>query len=419
MEPLSSDFGELPGTEEIGPSGSFPARSAEPAESTSAQMLKAGGPHTAERRPIEIAGDKSTFIAAARRAAQAARRDAPDTINPRPKLERSAAGTGRRRRAVAASVAAVMLVLGSLQIATTLLSSGDNPASDGDRTIVSGSIPGDAQSAIRDAATAAASPPEGHAEGSPTETPEAAAPAEPVSAERANLAAASAIPEAPQPAAPDTLPAAFGGPLRIAAAQGDANAQHEVAVRYFEGRGVPQDARAAADWFARAAGQGLAAAQFRLGGLYEKGLGVEKDLHAAGRLYLAAGEAGHAKALHNLAVLHAEGVDGKPDYRTAGAWFRKAAAYGVVDSQYNLGVLYARGIGVERNLVESYKWFALAAREGDLEAARKRDNLAPRLDQQQLQAALQAVRAWTPQPQPDAAVRVERPVGGWEPAMPR
>ena len=166
----------------------------------------------------------------------------------------------------------------------------------------------------------------------------------------------------------------------MAAARGDANAQYEIAVRYFEGRGVPQDPRAAADWFGRAAEQGLAPAQFRLGGLYEKGLGVTKSLERARQLYVAAGEAGNAKALHNLAVLHAEGIDGKPDYQAAARWFLKAAALGMTDSQYNLAVLYARGIGIEQSLPDAYKWFARAAREGDAEAARKRDDVAGRLD---------------------------------------
>jgi localization factor PodJL len=309
----------------------------------------------------------------------------------------------------------VVLALGSVQIVTTLWSFGENPAADGDRGIVSGSIPADAQPATRDAAVVDTSPTKDHIGGSPSEAPEPAEPAPQLAVERPDSPAALAIPEVPAPADPDTLPVAFGSPLRMAAARGDANAQYEIAVRYFEGRDVPQDTRAAADWFGRAAEQGLAPAQFRLGGLYEKGLGVEKDLKAARRFYLAAGEAGHAKALHNLAVLCAEGIDGKPDYRTAARWFHKAAAYGVADSQYNLGVLYARGIGVEQNLAEAYKWFALAARAGDLEAAGKRDNLGTRLDQQSLQAALQEVRAWTPQRQPDAAVQVETPVGDWNP----
>jgi localization factor PodJL len=228
--------------------------------------------------------------------------------------------------------------------------------------------------------------------------------------------AAAAQPAAATPATGiDRLPATIGGALRAAAAKGAAAAEFEIASRYAEGRGMAQNFTEAAHWFERAARQGLAPAQFRLAGLHEKGVGVRKDLDAARRLYLAAGEAGHAKALHNLAVLHAEGID-KPDYPTAAKWFRKAADYGIADSQYNLGILYARGIGVEQNLAEAYRWFALAAREGDREAAKKRDDVGARLDERSRATAQAAVQSWTPEPQPEAATQVKTPPGGWDTA---
>ena len=178
----------------------------------------------------------------------------------------------------------------------------------------------------------------------------------------------SASPPPVPPPEPGKLPAAIGtSALRSAALMGNPAAEYMIAVRYAEGRGVPQDLTAAAQWFERAAAQGLAPAQFRLGGLYQKGFGVKKSLDTARRLYAAAAAAGNAKAMHNLAVLYAEGVDGKPDYDTAAKWFRQAADDGMRDSQYNLGILYARGIGVAANLTEAYKWFTLAAREGDKE----------------------------------------------------
>ena len=159
--------------------------------------------------------------------------------------------------------------------------------------------------------------------------------------------AAATPPAAPTPS-PQPSPAR-GTPRRPAARrhrqrrparrrrEGDAAAEFEIATRFAEGRGVPQNLPEAAAWFERAANKGLVPAQFRLGGLYEKGMGVQKNLDTARRLYVSAAEAGHAKAMHNLAVLYAEGVDGKPDYQTAARWFRKAADHGVVDSQYNLG----------------------------------------------------------------------------------
>ena len=213
----------------------------------------------------------------------------------------------------------------------------------------------------------------------------------------------------------EALPATIGGKALLAAAvAGEPGASYEVAVRFAEGRNVPQDLAQAAAWFDHAARSGLAPAQFRLGSMYEKGLGVKKDLQEARRLYLAATDKGNAKAMHNLAVLYAEGLEGKPDYAVASQWFRKAAAYGVVDSQYNLAILYARGVGIERNIAESYKWFALAAKGGDKDAAKKRDEIAARLDPSQLESAKQAAESSVPEQQPDEATSTKAPPGGWD-----
>jgi localization factor PodJL len=211
------------------------------------------------------------------------------------------------------------------------------------------------------------------------------------------------------------LPATIGSKTLIAAAgSGDAGASYEVASRFAEGRNVPQDLPTAALWFERAARSGMAPAQFRLGSMYEKGLGLKKDLQEARRLYLSAADRGSAKAMHNLAVLYAEGIDGKPDYAAAAQWFRKAAGYGLVDSEYNLAILYARGVGVERNLADSYKWFALAAKGGDEDAGKKRDDIAGRLDPQQLARAKQAADAFIPERQPEEATATKAPPGGWD-----
>jgi localization factor PodJL len=215
----------------------------------------------------------------------------------------------------------------------------------------------------------------------------------------------------------DTLPSAIGGPaLRAAAIAGDMSAQYEIAVRFGEGRSVARNERQAAYWLELAAKQGLAPAQFRLGGYYEKGIGVKKDLAAARDLYLAAATKGNAKAMHNLAVLYADGVNGRSDYHTAALWFRKAADRGITDSQYNLAILYARGSGEPQNYAEAYKWFALAAKQGDVEAANKRDDVAEQLDEATLAAADLLVKSWKPEPQPDEAIKVKAPPGGWDAA---
>ena len=213
----------------------------------------------------------------------------------------------------------------------------------------------------------------------------------------------------------DRLPIAIGGPrLRNAAAAGDGAAAFEVAARYAEGRGVPVNLEEAAYWYERAASKGLPPAQFRYASLLEKGQGVKKDVNQARRLYLAAAGRGNAKAMHNLAVLYAEGIDGKPDYGAAAQWFRKAAQRGIADSQYNLGVLCARGLGTEKNFAESYQWFALAAGQGDRDAGKKRDDIASQLDADALATAQQAVKSFVAEPQPEEATVVHGPPGGWD-----
>jgi localization factor PodJL len=172
----------------------------------------------------------------------------------------------------------------------------------------------------------------------------------------------------------------------------------------------------AAKWYDRAARAGVVPAIFRLGTFYEKGLSVKRDVDIARRYYLQAAERGNAKAMHNLAVLDADGGGKGADYKSASQWFRKAADRGVADSQFNLGILYARGIGVEQNLAESFKWFSLAAAQGDADAARKRDDIAKRLDVQSLAAAKLAIQTFTPEQQPDDAVNVPTPSGGWDSA---
>ena len=182
------------------------------------------------------------------------------------------------------------------------------------------------------------------------------------------------------------LPAGFGGALAAALewrprrGGGDRPA-------LLEGRTVARDPKAAAGWMQAAADAGSAFAQYRLGALYEKGVGVTRDLGRARELYKKAADAGNARAMHNLAVLYAQdGGAGKPDYAAALEWFRKAGGYGVRDSQFNLGVLYGRGLR-EQDLAESWMWFSLAAKQGDTDAAHKRDEVENRMDGRVMTAA--------------------------------
>jgi localization factor PodJL len=384
----------------------------------------------------------SNFIAAARRAAQAAAAAAPDKAKraavsgeAKPEGDKEPSTLGSKIRSLLVGASVVVIVLGTFKMAMTFLDGPPSPSAQLENTIQAAPpapapVENDPPAAFQAPATAPATP----SLTSPTpigrqslRAPPAPTPPAIADDEVTGTIAAPQVTTMPpannrklglvQIPVAEKLPDAIGGPaLRAAALKGDASAAYEIGMRFAEGKGVPTNYDEAAKWYDRAAQAGVIPAAFRLGTLYEKGLSVKKDLDTARRYYTLAAERGNAKAMHNLAVLDADGGAKGANYKSASQWFRKAAERGVADSQFNLGILYARGIGVEQNLAESFKWFSLAAAQGDADAARKRDDIAKRLDPQSLAAAKLAIQTFMPEPQPDDAVNAAGPAGGWDSA---
>ena len=112
------------------------------------------------------------------------------------------------------------------------------------------------------------------------------------------------------------------------AARGDAEAQHNLAMLYRKGAGVPRNFEQSVQWFRRAAEQGVPDAQYMLGYSYDGGEGVRQST------------------------------------KWAFIWYRKAAEQGHGLAQVNLGVMYANGAGVEQDLEQAYLWFHAAAAQG-------------------------------------------------------
>ena len=112
------------------------------------------------------------------------------------------------------------------------------------------------------------------------------------------------------------------------AEQGDAQAQYEVGRRFWNGDGVDQDHKQAADWFDRAARQGLAAAQCALGLCYERGDGVEQDMWQAAAWYQWAAQQDDAEAQLRLSECYEKGRGVPKDKEKAAEWLYKAAQHG-------------------------------------------------------------------------------------------
>jgi localization factor PodJL len=394
---------------------------------------------------------KSDFIAAARRAAQAAAAEAeimkrhPATAGPASGSKLGGLFSGKRKLALLAATA-IMVALAGLQLSKAFLTDDaeiagaqQEPASVADQA----AAPADELTEMAAPAASETPPADETATADATGEPQAeqpeiqaapematpddsgvdTAPADITAAPLDEPAATPAAAEQTMPASdeasvpvtasvattPETAPApsiaveavpddAGPLPLREAAEAGDPKALFEIGSRYAEGRGSKADMKTAAKWYEKAADLGLAPAQYRIGNFYEKGLGIDRDIAKAKTWYQMAAEQGNASAMHNLAVLYAMGADGTADNESAARWFQNAAELGVKDSQFNLGILAAKGVGMPQSLEESYKWFALVAKTGDRDAATKRDEIANALRPEQLAKARAATELWKAKP---------------------
>ena len=109
------------------------------------------------------------------------------------------------------------------------------------------------------------------------------------------------------------------------AKNGNARAQYDLGLMYFEGQGVAEDDREALKWWRLAAEQSYAPAQLKLSLMYAEGLGVAQD------------------------------------YQEEVKWTRLAAEQGLPQAQFILGLNYTMGRGVPQDYVKGYMWLDIAA----------------------------------------------------------
>ncbi len=425
----------------------------EPGEGRASKLPKASRPEAPEgvaaparssgvAVPVMSVDGSAPFIAAARRAAQAAQasaasrhrpvapRDAasasasPVAASAMAMLDRARNYVALRRRPMLLGLAGLVLMLGALEIVKVELETpAARPMTEAASAPIDGAVepvqttraPSTVEAKVADLPPASTvdsqkAPSAGSTSSAPTV---AAQDSETEGAEPAKSTPSAKVTN-PFLAGIGPVSSGIGEGLKAMALAGDPAAEYEVGLRYVDGRSVARDPKIAAGWFEKAAAQGLAPAQYRLGSAYEKGVGETRDPAMAITWYSRAADAGNIRAMHNLAVMSAEGASGKPDYARAASLFGKAASFGVRDSQFNLAILYARGLGIEQNLAQSYTWFAIAAAQGDEDAAKKRDEVAGRLDAKTLESAKAAVVNFRAMPYVKVANDVMPPLGGWD-----
>ena len=148
---------------------------------------------------------------------------------------------------------------------------------------------------------------------------------------------------------------------RKAADQGNAASQNSLGNLYYNGQGVAEDLVESVKWYRKSAEQGFAAGQFNLGFAYHRGKGVDQDCKEAIKWYRKAAEQGHVKAQCKLGYCLIEFRE-IYDPKEALNWYRKAAEQNDAEAIYKIGEFYTGYCSVlDKDLEESVKWIRKAA----------------------------------------------------------
>ncbi len=361
------------------------------------ERVRASQQATKTNANADTNGDRTDYIAAARRAAQAAamemdraQKTSPTankkTSDAKPKVKTPGDGTSlfaRYRRPILMAVGAVLLAAMAMPLVNTLTRSEAPPA-------------------VEEAT------PEQNSEAVPLEAPVEAvaqvdAPSEPVAAEPA-LEAASAEPAADAEEdlavvanAPAAAPVAAGNaapvsalmapvsngaatpsleaPASVAAATTPASttAQPSDTSRVFVAEEIKPETPAAEivvpaeitpPSLSIAAKSGDPLALFEIGARYTEGRGVKNDFAEAAKWYRLSADKGFALAQYRLANFLEKGTGVAPNISEAKRYYEMAANAGNASAMHNLAVIYASGKDGAQDYAKAVEWFTKASEYG-------------------------------------------------------
>lgn len=158
--------------------------------------------------------------------------------------------------------------------------------------------------------------------------------------------------------------------LKSASDKGSAYAQNRLAFHYFSEKSSGISPEEIFRLTSLASTQGHLVAQHSLAVMYLNGYGCRKNESEAFRILKSASDQGYALAQYNVAVMYLNGEVQRGGLRVerdrdeAVRLFHLAAEQGHAESQYNLGILYKDGTGVKKNLAASTRLFKLSADQG-------------------------------------------------------
>ena len=166
------------------------------------------------------------------------------------------------------------------------------------------------------------------------------------------------------------------GLLRAAAQTRSGSAAYKLGLLYEEGRGVPRDFAAAAQFYKLAAVEGQHSAAFALARLYADELVEPPTPGAAAQMaqlglvgLIAAANSGQCSALVDIGRYYERGDALRQDQRVASAWYLAAAQAGDLRGMREIARRYAGGEGVKADMTAAVRWWSRAAENGLTSAA--------------------------------------------------
>lgn len=167
----------------------------------------------------------------------------------------------------------------------------------------------------------------------------------------------------------EVSPEALIAKLAALADGGDASANELLGEAYQLGKfGLTRDVAKACDYFARVAKERADAAH-NLATCFYDGRGLPRDLEKARALYRQASDQGFPKAHCALGNMLLAGDGGPQDVPTGLSLCRKSAELGVADAQTDLGGYLLVGKYIEKDVVAARGWLQKAAEQKQSNAA--------------------------------------------------
>lgn len=154
--------------------------------------------------------------------------------------------------------------------------------------------------------------------------------------------------------------------LRDRADRGDTKAQGQLAMLYFEGKGVPEDHHKAAEWMQKSAEGGLPGSQYLLAWFYYTGTGIPQDYGKAFEWAQKSMEKGDANATTLLANLYRTGRGVPKNYTRALELFTTADSAGNIVAPAYIAYMYKTGQGVDRDYRQAIDWYSKAGERGNV-----------------------------------------------------